>query len=288
MRRTLAMLVGALVALSGCAATPGSDVSVASIGDITIGASEDGAPTLEIPPNVDFTKTQSRLEWEGKGERLAKGDPVVLDMYSVSLATGDVLANTYVELPQAYLLAPELLGEDLYNALLGHRVGARILLVTPQEFGYEYLGSVAVVVDIRPSQAVGVPQPTRDDFPFVASDSSGAPILTFRDDVDLPKDLASAILIQGDGPQIRTGSRILINYQETSATTREVIQSTWPAEVGPWGVTVGQGQMPTGLEQSLIDVAEGSRIIVIVPPVAGYGDDRLVFIVDVLAVRDPV
>jgi peptidylprolyl isomerase len=160
--------------------------------------------------------------------------------------------------------------------------------VIPEEPTHLELGAVAIVADVLPSQAVGTLQPTEDDMPFVVSGENGEPTLTFRDDTDLPTDLTAATVIQGDGPQVQTGSRVLLNYLEVSATTRETLATTWPLETGPWGVTVGQGQMPNGLEQSLIDVAQGSRIIVIVPPVEGYGDDRLIFVVDVLAVRNPV
>ncbi len=288
MRRAFAVLAGALVALAGCSGVPGANPSAATIQDITVGAGPDGVPTIDYPVGASFDAEDSRVEWEGKGPRLTEGGPVLLDMYSVSLATGDVLVDTYAELPQAYLLAPELLGEQLHDALVGHRVGARILLVMPPTETHPELGSTALVADVLPEQAVGETLPTEDDMPFVASGSDGEPVLTFRDGVDLPTTLESSTVIQGDGPQIKTGSRVLLNYEELSATTREVIKSTWPLETAPWGVTVGQGQMPTGLEQSLIDVAQGSRIIVIVPPVAGYGDDRLIFVVDVLAVRNPV
>jgi len=288
MRRAIAMLAGALVSLAGCSGVPGADPSAVTIDAITVGVGDGGEPKLDYPIGGDFAKVESRIEWEGDGEKVVDGDPVLLDLYSESLATGNVIVDTYVELPQAYLMAPELLGQELYDALLGHRVGTRILLVLPEEPTHPALGPVAIVADVLPSQAVGVTQATEDDMPFVVSGVHGAPSLTFREDTDLPTDLASAVVIQGDGPQIHTGSRVLLNYLEVSATTRETVASTWPLETGPWGVTVGQGQMPTGLEQSLIDVAQGSRIIVIVPPVEGYGDDRLIFVVDVLAVRDPV
>ncbi|HEX7589850.1 MAG TPA: FKBP-type peptidyl-prolyl cis-trans isomerase [Demequinaceae bacterium] len=287
MPRIVAVLVGALFALGGCAGAPGADSSAASIDNIVVGHDATGSPTIEYPAGGNFTQAQSRVEWEGTGERLTEGDPVLLDLYSVSLTTGAILTDTYLDLPQAFLVAPELLGNDLYGAIVGHKVGTRVLLVVPESPTHPGQGTVAVVADVLPERAIGVTQPARADLPIVIDGKYGEPTVTFRDDVEVPTDLVAYTLIQGGGPQIKTGSRILLNYQETSATTREVVQSTWPVEIAPWAVTIGQGEVPTGLEQSLIDVNEGSQIIVIVPPALAYGDDTLIFVVDVLAVRNP-
>lgn len=287
MPRIAAVLFAALVALSGCAGTPGTGPSEASIASIVVGHDAAGSPTIEYPAGGNFTQPESRVEWAGTGAPLAEGDPVLLDLYSVSLTTGAILADTYLDLPQAYLVVPELLGNDLYDAIVGQRVGTRVLLVVPESPTHAGEGAVAVVADVLPERAVGVTQPAREDLPIVITGKYGEPNVTFRDDVELPTDLVAYTLIQGGGPQVKTGSHVLLNYQEISATTRQVVQSTWPVEIAPWGVTIGQGEMPAGLEQSLIDVNQGSQVIVIVPPALAYGDDTLIFIVDVLAVRNP-
>jgi peptidylprolyl isomerase len=248
--------------------------------------SRTGSPTIDYPIGGGFAKEQTRVEWEGTGQVFAEGDPVLLNLYSVSMSTGTIVADTYLDLPKAYLLTPELLGNDLYHAIVGHRAGTRVLVVVPEEPGFPLQGAVAIVADVLPERAVGVAQATAPNLPIVVNGKYGEPTVTFRDDVELPADLAAYTLIQGDGPQIKTGSRVLLNYKEISATTREVARSTWPPEVAPWGVTIGQGQLPSGLEQSLIDANQGSQIIVVVPPADAYGDDTLVFVVDVLAVRN--
>lgn len=286
MRRMLAVLVAAVFALGGCAGVPRTDPGAASIDNIVVGHDAAGSPTVKYPAGATFAKAQARVEWEGTGQTLVAGDPLLIDLYSVSLSTGAILTDTYLDLPKAYLLAPELLGNDLYNAILGHRTGTRVLVVAPEDPLHPAQGAIAIVADVWPEHAVGVAQPTPADLPIVSNGKWGEPTVTFRDNVDLPTDLTAYTLIQGDGPQIKTGSRVLLNYKEISATTREVVQSTWPQEIAPWGVTIGQGELPAGLENSLIDVKQGSQIIVVVPPVDAYGDDTLVFVVDVLSVRN--
>jgi peptidylprolyl isomerase len=287
MPRILAVLAGALVALGGCTAVPGADPSVPSISDIVVGRDDAGSPTIDSPVGLEFAKSQSRVEWEGEGEDLVEGGPLLLDLYSVSLETGEVLANTYADLPKSFLLAPELLGDDLFGALSGHRVGARLLLVTPEDPLAPAHGAIAIVVDVLPERALGVEQPTRADLPVVVVGRHGEPSVSFLDDYEAPAELVAYTLIQGDGPQIKTGSRVLVNYLEISSTTREVLESTWPLEFAPWGFVIGEGALPTGLEQSLIDVNQGSQLIVSVPPGDAYGEDTLIFVVDVLAVRNP-
>lgn len=286
MPRILVVLVGALIALGGCARAPGVDPTAASIDAIVVGRDDAGSPTIEYPIGGKFDKAQSRVEWEGTGERLTEGEPLLLDLYSISLSTGAILTDTYLDLPKAYLMAPELLGNEMYDALVGHREGARVLLVVPESPTHAGQGTVAVVADVLPERAVGVNQPVREDLPIVITGKYGEPTVTFRDEAEVPTELVAYTMIQGEGTQVKTGSRVLVNYLEISATTREVVQSTWPVEIAPWGVTIGQGAMPAGLEQSLIDVKAGSQVIVIVPPALGYGDDTLIFIVDVLAVRN--
>ena len=286
MPRILAVLAGAIVALGGCTAVPGDDPSAVSIADIVVGRDDAGSPTLDYPAGGDFTSSQSRVEWEGEGVDLVEGGPILLDLYSVSLETGEVLVDTYRDLPKSYLLAPELLGDDLFRALSGHRVGARIVLVSPGDPVHPAQGAIAIVADVLSERAVGAKQPTRADLPIVVLGRYGEPSLTFRDDVEVPTDLVAYTLIQGDGSQIKTGSRVLVNYLEISSTTREILESTWPLEYAPWGFTIGEGAVPPGLERSLIDVNEGSQVIVIVPPGDAYGEDTLIFVVDVLAVRN--
>jgi peptidylprolyl isomerase len=287
MRRMLAVLVAAVFALGGCAGVPGASPAAASIDNIVVGHDASGSPTIKYTAGATFAKAQARVEWEGKGQTLAAGDPLLVDLYSVSLTTGAILTDTYLDLPKAYLLAPELLGNDLYGAIEGHRAGTRVLVVVPEDPTHPTQGAIAIVADVWAEQAVGTTQPTPAGLPIVVNGKWGEPTVTFRDNVDLPADLTAYTLIQGDGPQIKTGSRVLLNYKEISATTRQVVQSTWPPEIAPWGVTIGQGALPAGLENSLIDVKQGSQIIVVVPPVDAYGDDTLVFVVDVIAVRNP-
>lgn len=288
MRSVLAMTAGIALALAGCSGVPLSDPSAGSIRDVTIGAGPGGVPTIEYDPGLHFTRAQTRVEWNGDGEVLREGDPLLLDIYAVSLDSGDLVRDTYSSLPTAYLLAPELVGDDLFDALVGRRVGSRIVHIAAEAPGYEDLGAVAMVIDVLPRHAVGRPTSVDPNLPIVIQGDYGEPIVTFRaeDEAPLPTDLTARTLIDGTGEQVRTGSLVLLNYMVLSATTHEVVYTSWDLNEAPWQTQVGVGEIPTGLDISLIDVRAGSQIIVVAPPIYAYGDDTLVFVVDVLAVRN--
>ncbi len=56
---------------------------------------------------------------------------MLVDFYAESAQDGSLIAETYSSEPRAYLLSADALGPDLYNALHGQHVGARILQVAP-------------------------------------------------------------------------------------------------------------------------------------------------------------
>jgi len=286
MRRIGAVVIILALALSGCSAVI-ADPNAGSIHDIVVGADEVGAPTLEYPEDLEYSRVQTRVLWSGTGDRLSPGGRILLDMYAVSLDTGAVLTDTYTDLPNAYLLVPELVGQELYDILVRERVGSRILHISPPVEGYEGQGAVALVVDVLPAKATGEVLPSHDGFPTVRLESDGKPSIIIGPDVVEPTELEVATLIQGPGGQIQDGSLIKVNYLGVAFDTGEVFESSWDDGEGPMNAQVGIGQLPAGWDQGLIDRTEGSQVLLVIPPDLAYGEDTLVFVVDILAVWTP-
>ncbi len=289
MRRLAVALSIAALALAGCGGGEEPEVPLGSIDDIVVGADANGSPTIEFPADREYTQVQTRFEWEGDGDVLEKGDPILLDIYAVSLLTGDVVRTTHddseggVGLPEPALLTPDHIGQELYDALLGKRAGSRILHVSPKANGWENIGAVAMVVDVVPTRATGTPQPTRTDLPIVDLGANGEPTVTLRDD-PAPDAVVVQTLIQGEGEQIRKGSHVLLNYVAVDYETGEVWQSSWAPDTAPWEVQIGVGQTIPGLDNGLIDRTAGSQVLLVIPPTQAYGETALVFVVDILAV----
>jgi peptidylprolyl isomerase len=286
MRRIGVLAVGLALLLGGCSAVI-TDPNAGSIRDIAVSVDDQGIPVIEYTEGLEYSRVETEVLWSGEGDRLMPGDLVILDMYAISLDTGIVLTDTYSDLPNAYILAPELVGQELYDALIRERVGARLLHVSPPVEGYEGQGSVALLVDVLPSKAEGESLPRRDDLPVVIVDDDGKPTIVIGENLTAPIGLEVSTLIQGAGEQITTGSLIKVNYLAVVFDTGEVFMSSWDEDKGPMNAQVGVGELPLGWDQGLIDRTEGSLVLLVVPPELAYGDDTLVFVVDILAVRPP-
>jgi peptidylprolyl isomerase len=286
MTRIGAIWASLALVLGGCSAVI-ADPNAGSIDDIAVSEDANGIPVLEFQNGLEYTKVQSEVLWQGAGDPLDPGDRILLDMYSVSLDSGVVLVNTFSDLPNMYYLARELVGQELYDVLVDERVGTRILHVTPPVEGYEGHGAVALLVDVLPARAIGETQPRKEGIPEVELDLSGKPSVTVDDATEAPVGLEVATLILGSGAQVKPGSMIVANYHVVHYDTGEVFDSSWDDGEGPLKAQVGVGELPLGLDQGLINRTEGSQILLIVPPELAYGEDTLVFVVDLLAVRDP-
>ena len=299
MNRVLGVLCGALLVLSGCSSTGDADVSASpTIGDISmieVGASDTLAPALSWPEGIDFTRIQSTVMWDGEGELLVDGQPLLLDMYVQSLDTGTILENTYDALPRSFLLAPEFLGDDLYNVLLTARVGTRVVSVAPPAGEFEDEPAIAIVIDVLSDRAVGERQEANPALPSVSLSTTGEPEITLKADQLPQTDLTISTLIQGDGEQIRPGSYIVAqtkvvyaadgSVDEKSWAAGDVRQTSWSPEQAPFEGQVGVGNLPRALDEGLIDQTSGSQVMIVAPEGFAYaGEGTLIYVIDILDV----
>jgi FKBP-type peptidyl-prolyl cis-trans isomerase 2 len=284
--RTVGAIAAALaVALTGCSSGLLIDSATGSINGITVTTDDVGNPVLDFTLGLTYTKVQTEVLWEGTGPRLAAGDRILLDWYAVSLQDGSVISDTYSYLPEAFLLVPELLGQNLYNELLGERIGTRLLQVSPPVEGHEDIGAMAVLVDVLPARATGDAVSRTGDIPRVVLGSDGTPTVTIPDGFTIPPDLTIRTLIQGHGDQVRIGSRILFNFVAVSLETGEVIATSWGDGEGPTSAQVGTGELIAGLDQGLVDATQGSQLVLLIPPGLAWGKDSVALVIDILAVR---
>lgn len=316
-RRALVIAAAAAVlALAGCSdASPDATASnsrAASVNDIEIGNSDGLAPTVTLPEDETFTEAQGRVVWNGEGAPLVANQPLLLDIYAVSLDDGSELVNTFDGLPRSFVLAPEVLGDELYDILIDSNVGARVVVVAPAQEGAVSASptpaadgpttpdSVAtpdsvsapdavLVIDVLSQRAVGTEIPQREDLPWVTVNSdTGEPSIDIADDLDEPTTVQSETLIQGDGPQIKKGSYVTVNYTAEHWDGSE-FASSWTAGTAPFSTQIGTGQVIPAWDQALIDQTVGSQVLIVAPPEFGYPEEgTLVFVVDILDVWTPV
>jgi len=293
-RRVIAVMIAAALALTACSeASPDASTSSASSADIsqiTIGNSDALAPELTIPAEANFTTSQGKVEWQGEGAPLVDGQPLLLDMYGVSLEDGSEVVNTFDGLPRSYVLAREVLGDELYELLINANVGTRVLVVAPAAESSATQPNVVMVVDVLSDRAVGTEIPQREDLPWVTVDKdTGEPDIAISDNLVEPTDLQSETTIQGDGPQVKKGSYVLVNYKAVHWDDGSLFSSSWPVETAPFSTQIGTGQVIKAWDQALLDQTVGSQVNIVAPPEFGYPDEgTLVFVVDILDIWTPV
>jgi len=307
MRRLVALALavvlswGAVLGLAGCSSKDPSGPEsggAGGVGDITVTAGKTRAPSLAWPDGMTFPTAGSTVLWPGEGAELIDGQPLLLDLYIQSLDTGEVLQNTYDGLPRSFLLAPELLGNDIYTALRDQRVGARILAVAPPTEGFAEETSIAIVIDVLSDRAVGTSVHGRNDLPIVINKPTGEPQITLRDDDELPKELTVQTLIRGEGEQVQKGSYIVAQYKivygssgassEGAWIPGELFDSTWDVAKEAYEVQVGVGETLPALDEGLIDQTAGSQVMIIAPETLAYpGKGTLIFVIDILDVWTP-
>lgn len=299
MSRLMAAVTVAVLLLTACSSSSTTGVSPSeTVGDIamvTVGASDTLAPSIAWPGGVDFTKRQSQVVWEGEGEKLVAGQPLLLDMYIQSLATGEVFENTYDGLPRSFLLAPELLGDDIYKMLLKERVGARLLSVAPPVGEFVDEPAIAIVIDVLSDHAVGERLQVADTLPQVDVTDTGEPEITPNPDGEYPADLTISTLVQGNGPQVVPGSIIVAQIKAVYGVDGEkdgqswkagdVRQTSWLAEQAPFEGQLGRGKQLRALEEGLIDQTAGSQVMLVAPEEWAYpGEGTLIYVIDILDV----
>ncbi len=299
MSRVMAVVVASVLLLTACsdgeATSASPSVTIGDVSMISLGPSDTLAPSIAWPDNVNFTSIQSQVIWQGEGEALVAGQPLLLDMYIESLDTGEVFENTYDGLPRSFLLVPELLGDDIYKVLLKARVGARVVSIAPPVGEFDDEPAIVIVIDVLPEHAEGERLEIADTLPQVSTLDTGEPQITTNADGEYPADLTISTLVQGDGEQIVPGSFIVAQIKTVYGTdgakdgkswkAGDVRQTSWLPEQAPFEGQLGVGKQLRALDEGLIDQTAGSQVMLIAPEEWAYpGEGPLIYVIDILDV----
>jgi peptidylprolyl isomerase len=280
--RGAALLAAAALLLAACADDPETPA-----GQVTVSGEPGAAPTLtyETPLVVDEARVE--VVWEGNGPVVEEGGPILLDFYAESGADGSVINETFSSEPRPYLLSAESLGMDIYRALVGQRVGSRILHVVPPD---ATSGATTVAVyDLLPTRASGEEVPPREGLPTVTLGDDGHPTVAVPES-EPPADLVVQPLIRGAGPQVAAGQVITVQYLGVTWADGTEFDSTWGPGKLPASFPIGVGSVIQGWDAGLVEQTVGSQVLLVVPPGMAYGgtqnelaDQTLVFVVDILS-----
>jgi len=321
MRRFLALIAIPLVACVVLAGCGGSSKSTASSSSSASASSAPGAntavtatggfdktPKVTIPKAKPGTSLTVKTLIQGTGTTLTKQEALAANfvLYFWQGTSSSLKANTYGASPT--VIGGTML-PGLESALIGKKVGSRILAVIPPSQGYGTSGNAQLgitgattlvfVIDVLKAYsdtagATGTQLSAGGGgLPTVSAKSGTAPTLTFPSSSP-PGALVTKTLVKGSGPKVAKGDYVVAQYVGYIWRTKKVFGSSWSSG-SPFGFTIGASpeQVIPGWDKGLVGQTAGSRVMLSIPPAQGYGksgasqagikgNDTLVFVVDII------
>ncbi|WP_091705450.1 FKBP-type peptidyl-prolyl cis-trans isomerase [Microbacterium sp. cf046] len=297
------------VLLAGCSAgSPDSEASptATAVADLCDSAAPSGeaseAVTVEgevgTPPTATFdlpleiTEIQRTVVDEGPDE--LTGGEFIEYAYSVFDAeTGESLATVGYE-PGETL--PQQVSAESGGQLFGCAgAGSRIVAAAPAGDTTPAVVYVIDILSVVPIAAWGEEQPPVAGSPTVELAENGAPTITLPAG-DAPTATQVDVLKKGDGATVQTGDTVLVQYTGVKWSDGTVFDSTW--EKGGVPTTFATTGVVAGFQKALEGQTVGSQVLVVIPPVDGYGEgeindtdlvgETLVFVVDILGTQRAV
>jgi FKBP-type peptidyl-prolyl cis-trans isomerase len=326
MRRLLALLAVSLVtclALAACSSSKpsASSSSSASASSSASGSTAPGANTSVTAsgafgnlPKVSIPKAKAgnaltvKTVIQGSGATFTKADALAANfvLYFWNGTTSAQKASTFGQSPT---LIPSATLPGLQTALVGKKIGSRVLAVIPPAQGYGTQGdselgitgstTLVFVVDLlkayaNTASAAGTQVSSGGGtLPAVTAKAGSAPTLSAFP-ASPPKSLVTRTLIKGSGPKVATGEYVVAQYTGYIWRTKKTFGSSWSSG-SPFGFVLGASpeQVIPGWDKGLAGQTVGSRVMLSIPPSEGYGSagqssagikgtDTLVFVVDIV------
>ncbi|WP_030458365.1 FKBP-type peptidyl-prolyl cis-trans isomerase [Kitasatospora sp. NRRL B-11411] len=244
---------------------------------------------------------------EGSGAVVNKNDWVTVNYTVKDWTSGKDLSSSYDSggKPQLYQPGSGQLVPAFDQSVVGKKTGSRVLVVAPPAAGFGSQGSSALgvgkddtvvfVLDVMSA----VPQDTTipgdltqppAGAPQVKDNGKAAPTITVPSGQQPPTDLQQYVLVKGTGPEVKSGQTLVVQYTGVTWADGKQFDSSWN-HGGAQALQVGTGSLIKGWDQGLVGKNVGSRVLLVVPPSLGYGDQAsgaipanstLVFVIDIL------
>ena len=120
------------------------------------------------------------------------------------------------------------------------------------------------------------------------------PEVTVPEGESPPQQLVVEDLVEGQGAEARPGQEVEVHYVGVAWSTGRQFDASWDRR-SPFRFPLGAGRVIRGWDEGVAGMKVGGRRKLVIPPHLGYGkagaggviagDETLVFVVDLLAVR---
>ncbi|MGV9788782.1 FKBP-type peptidyl-prolyl cis-trans isomerase [Streptomyces sp. NPDC004673] len=277
---------------------------------ITAGTKFGEKPTVAKGSGDPSKDLAVRTVIAGNGRTVAENDFIKANYLGQIWSSGKVFDNSYDRNPLVLQLAQGSIIDGWRYALTGKKIGSRVEIAVPPTWGYGPSGNeqagikgtdtLVFVIDLldsynAKSSAKGKEIPQTDAaLPKVATNTDGnLPKVTLPKS-DPPKKLVSNYVLEGDGDEVTKKQAILCQFQGLEWQGGRTFQKTYGSgRLSQFSVEQME-QVVKGLAQGVTGKKVGSRVLIVVPPDLGYGDNppsgsgikkgaTLVFTVDILA-----
>lgn len=313
MRRIAVMTVLPLLAigvLAGCGGSSSSSGNPA----VTVSGAFGQNPSIKIPAEKAGSGLTVKTLIHGTGPVLGRTDSFVGN-YAIYIWSGTAhrLAQSSFTAHHPTLFAGQLL-PGLETALIGQKMGSRVLAVIPPKQGFGKSGNpqagvkgsdtLVFVVDMMKdfkanASATGQTESSGGHgLPTVTAAAGTAPTIKMPSGKP-PATLVTKTLVKGTGSVVTKGQLLVAQYVGAIWSTGKVFDASWNRHQ-PFGFTIGSNpsQVIAGWDKGLIGQTVGSRVMLVIPPADGYGKsgspqagikgtDTLVFVVDILGAFTP-
>ncbi|POX51719.1 FKBP-type peptidyl-prolyl cis-trans isomerase [Streptomyces sp. Ru72] len=293
---------------SGTSAAPPPKIVEGPLPAITAGNRFGQKPTVAKGSGSPSKDLAVKTVIAGGGQSVAENDYIQANYLGQIWDTAKVFDNSYDRgTPLVIQLAEGQIIDGWRYALAGRKAGSRVLMAVPPTWGYGTQGNqqagikgtdtLVFVVDVQntfnaKSSAKGKAVAQSDsDLPKVGTNTDGKAPSIDVPKVKPPTGLVAKYVIEGDGDEVKADNTVLVQYKGVLWDTGKEFDSTY-----------GRGQLASfslqqvvkGWAQGLTGKKVGSRVLVVIPPKLGYGDNppsgsgikkdsTLVFVVDILA-----
>ncbi|MFI6208572.1 FKBP-type peptidyl-prolyl cis-trans isomerase [Streptomyces sp. NPDC051041] len=293
---------------SATSAAPPPKIVDGPLPAITAGRGFGEKPTVAKGSGEPSEQLAVKTVIAGSGRTVAENDYVVAHYLGQIWDSAKVFDNSYdrrtrlvVQLAQGSII------DGWRYALTGRKTGSRVEMAVPPTWGYGSQGNqqagiegtdtLVFVVDVEDafnarSSAKGT-EVAQDDIglPKVGTNTDGAAPAIEVPRSDAPKKLVANYVIEGDGEKVAATDSVLVQYKGVLWDGGKEFDSSY---ANKQLVSFGLQQVVKGWAQGLTGKKVGSRVLIVIPPELGYGDNppagsgiakdsTLVFSVDILA-----
>ncbi|KUO15867.1 FKBP-type peptidyl-prolyl cis-trans isomerase [Streptomyces dysideae] len=293
---------------SAPSAAPSPKIVDGPLPAITEGAKFGEKPTVAKGSGDPSKDLAVKTVIAGNGKTVAEGDFIVAHYLGQIYATAKVFDNSYDrKTALAIQLAQGSIIDGWRYALAGKKAGSRVEMAVPPTWGYGKQGNpqggikgtdtLVFVVDVQGAYAATSSAKGTDvaqdnvDQPKVGTNTDGkAPSIEIPKSV-APTKLVANYVIEGDGEEVAATDSVLVQYKGVLWDGGKEFDSTYARKTL---TSFSLQEVVKGWAQGLTGKKVGSRVLIVIPPALGYGDNppsgsdikkdsTLVFSVDILA-----